>query len=480
MLVASNQHKFIGVFTLIGRILFFAIFLALIYGVQRFWFLRAWNWISGLAGAQWRTGLQIALIAAALAMFAALFDSLLGHVVSRAPFGKGLITVSRLWVVASLFALIAVKSVGGIEWATNAVANLRHGVAINARGGSDFDASRRTLFRYAAYLAGSLPFLAATYGFAAGRLRYTVERVDVPIANLPPELDGLRIAQLSDIHIGDYMPPREIARAVEMANELSPDISFVTGDFVSSEGDPLDACINELAKLRAPLGVWGCNGNHEIYAGVEDEAERLFQQHGMRLLRARSEVIEYKGARFNLLGVDYQRDHMVSGERTTPMLTEIEHLVRSDMPNVLLSHNPNSFPRAAALGIELSLAGHTHGGQIKVEIVDHDITPARLISPFVAGLYRLPMGQLSAVSSQVPVKSHGADNLVAHPNVALNATLGWGTLGSGGAHGNSNASGCANGTSKAALYVNRGLGTFGFPVRIGVPPEITLLTLRRG
>ena len=146
MLVASNQHKFIGVFTLIGRILFFAIFLALIYGVQRFWFLRAWNWISGLAGAQWRTGLQIALIAAALAMFAALFDSLLGHVVSRAPFGKGLITVSRLWVVASLFALIAVKSVGGIEWATNAVANLRHGVAINARGGSDFDVLRAERF----------------------------------------------------------------------------------------------------------------------------------------------------------------------------------------------------------------------------------------------------------------------------------------------------------------------------------------------
>ena len=111
----------------------------------------------------------------------------------------------------------------------------------------------------------------------------------MPIANLPPELDGLRIAQLSDIHIGDYMPPREIARAVEMANELSPDISFVTGDFVSSEGDPLDACITELAKLRAPLGVWGCNGNHEIYAGVEDEAERLFLQQGMRLAAGASE-----------------------------------------------------------------------------------------------------------------------------------------------------------------------------------------------
>ena len=441
--------------TLIGRILFLAIFLALIYGVQRFWFLRAWNWISALTNGQWRAGLEIALIAAAVALFAALFDSLLGHMVSRAPFGKGLIAVSRIWIVASLFALIAVKSVGGIEWVTNAVANLRRGPAISggreSGGESGFDASRRTLFRYAAFLAGSVPFIAATYGFAAGRLRYTVERVDVPVANLPPELDGLRIAQLSDIHIGDYMPPREIARAVAMANELSPDISFVTGDFVSSEGDPLDVCIGELAKLRAPLGVWGCNGNHEIYAGVEDDAEQLFQQHGMRLLRAHNQVIEHNGGRFNLIGVDYQRDHMVSGERTGPMLGEIEHLVRRDMPNVLLSHNPNSFPRAAELGIELSLAGHTHGGQVKVEIVDHSLTPARLISPFVAGLFLLPMNGSSSVvgrqSSGNPSSSGGLST--------------------------------PSGTSKAALYVNRGLGTFGFPVRIGVPPEITLLTLRR-
>lgn len=387
--------------------------------------------------------MQVGLIAVALALLAALLDPLFGHVISRFGLGKDLITFSRLWLFASFFAFLAVESVGAVEWITNLLVHARHGPVA-----SGFDPSRRTLFRYAAALAGGLPFLAATYGFAAGRLRYTVERVDVPISNLPPELDGFRIAQLSDIHIGDYMPPREIARAVAMANELRPDLSVVTGDFVSSEGDPLETCITELGKLRAPLGVWGCNGNHEIYAGVEDEAERLFQKHGMRLLRARGEVIESKNGRFNLIGVDYQRDHMVSGERTAPMLSEIEHLIRRDMPNVLLSHNPNSFPRAAELRIELSLAGHTHGGQVKVEIVDHNITPARLISPFVAGLYRLPM-QASALSHQQSGNAH-------QPQVVA-----------------------VNGHAKAALYVNRGLGTFGFPVRIGVPPEITLLTLRR-
>ena len=398
--------------------------------------MRAWTWIGSFSNANWRFGLHAGLIVLAAALLATLLDPLLGHGVSRLSLGsfnlgKSFTTFSRLWLVASFFGFLAVESVGAIEWVTNVAARLLpHSGAV--AGG--FSPSRRTFFQYAAAFAGGFPFLAATYGFAAGRLRYTIERVNVPVANLPPELDGLRIAQLSDIHIGDYMPPLEIARAVDMANDLHPDISFVTGDFVSGEGDPLDVCITELSRLRAPLGVWGCNGNHEIYAGMEDDAERLFREKGMRLLRASSAVIEHNGARFNLLAVDYQRDHMVSGDRTGPMLREIESLVRRDMPNVLLSHNPNSFQRAADLGIELSLAGHTHGGQVKVEIVDHSVTPARLITPFVAGLYHLPMnGQ---------------------------ATSG-------------------NGFHKAALYVNRGLGTFGFPVRLGVPPEITLLTLRR-
>jgi predicted MPP superfamily phosphohydrolase len=412
--------------------------------VQRFWFLRAWYWINTLASSHGRLALHLALIASALALLAAFLDPLFGHAFSRFSLGKDVVTFSRIWLIASFFAFLALQSVGALEWITNIVATARQGGAA-----SGVDPSRRMFFRYAAALAGGLPFVAATYGFAAGRLRYTVERIDVSVANLPPGLDGLRIAQLSDIHIGDYMPPSEIARAVAMANELRPDLSVVTGDFVSGEGDPLETCIMELSKLRAPLGVWGCNGNHEIYAGVEDEAERLFQKHGMKLLRGRNEVIGSNGARFNLIGVDYQRDHMVSGGRTEPMLSEIEHIIRRDMPNILLSHNPNSFPRAAQLGIELSLAGHTHGGQVKLEIVDHNITPARLISPFVAGLYRLPM-QPAGVSHQASGKTHG-------PEPTLRT----------------------NGDSKAALYVNRGLGTFGFPVRLGVPPEITLLTLRR-
>jgi predicted MPP superfamily phosphohydrolase len=295
----------------------------------------------------------------------------------------------------------------------------------------NMDHSRRRFFSYAALALGSVPFFAATYGFGAGRLRYRIEKVEVPVTDLPKDLDGLRILQLSDIHTGDFMPITDIRRAVEMANELKPDLAVLTGDLINDENDPLEDCIRELSRLRAPLGTWGCNGNHEIYADAEDAAQELFRRYGMRMLRQQNSELEFRGARFNLIGVDYQRQRTVTGGQPQ-MLRAVEPLVRRDIPNILLSHNPNSFYRAAALGIQLSLAGHTHGGQIRVEILDRRWSPARFISNFVAGLYELPMGNGNGRASSAP----------------------------------------------ARLYVNRGLGTFGVPVRLGVPPEITLLTLR--
>jgi predicted MPP superfamily phosphohydrolase len=264
-----------------------------------------------------------------------------------------------------------------------------------------------------------------------------VRRAEVPIAGLPAGLDGLQIVQLSDIHIGDFMPREEVRRAVNIANSLGAHLAVVTGDLITGESDPLEACVEELQRLRAPLGVFGCNGNHEIYAEAEDVVERLFLQHGMRLLRQERAELEWQGGRLNLIGVDYQRDRMVRGPKR-PMLEDVDSLVRRDMPNVLLSHNPNSFYQAAKLGIELTLAGHTHGGQVQVEIVDKRWNPARFITPFIAGLYHLPLGSGGASSSTA-----------------------------------------ATASGQASLYVNAGLGTIGVPARLAVDPEITLLTLRR-
>jgi len=400
-------------------LLVFLTFAVLLIFVQRFWFLSAWHWIATVPRPAVRILLQAAWFAALLLLVATFFDSALGRILSRHEAGKWIIASARIWLFASLVAFLLVKFVGAVGWGF---------ARFSASASAGVDPARRNFFRYAAYLAGGLPFVAAAYGFAAGRLNFRVERVEVPISDLPKGLDGLKIVQLSDIHIGEFMPRDQVQRAVEIANTLGADLAVITGDFISGRYDPLEDCIAELSQLRAPLGRWGCNGNHEIYAQAEDAAQELFRRHGMKLLRQENIELQWKGEAFNLIGVDYQRDSMTRGPHGV-MLNGVENLMRRDMPNILLSHNPNSFHRAAELGIELSLAGHTHGGQVKVEIVDHSITPARLITDFVAGLYHLPMN------------------------------------------------GSANG-KKAALYVNRGLGTFGMPVRLGVPPEITLLTLR--
>jgi len=219
----------------------------------------------------------------------------------------------------------------------------------------------------------------------------------------------------------------------------------VTGDFITGRYDPLEDCITEVARLRAPLGVWGCNGNHEIYARAEQKSAELFQRFGMKLLRMENAELHWNGSSFNLIGVDYQRQRDAEGGHP-PMLVGVQPLVRRDIPNILLSHNPNSFPKAAELGIELSLAGHTHGGQVRVEILDYRWSPAEFLTPYVAGMYQRPLFASSALGDRELSVSHPTSN--AQPPIS-------------------------------SIYVNRGLGTIGAPVRLGVPPEITLITLRR-
>ena len=144
------------------------------------------------------------------------------------------------------------------------------------------DLGRRGFLQTATIGAGALPFALGGYGFLVGRRQYQVREVTLPVSRWPSELEGLRIVQLSDIHIGSYMSAADVARVVGMANELSADLAVVTGDFVTGAGDPLEDCVRELSRLRAPLGVWGCNGNHEIYAGAESVAASLFARHGMQ------------------------------------------------------------------------------------------------------------------------------------------------------------------------------------------------------
>ncbi len=327
-----------------------------------------------------------------------------------------------LWVTSSMLSFLLIAFVQGSGWLFRRV--WRRTQTPACPGGEPVAVERRHFLQTATYAAGALPFVMVGYGFLVGRQRYTVEEVTVPIANLPPVLDGLRLLQLSDVHASAYMPVRKIRRIVGLARELEADLVIHTGDFVTSVGDPLEEAIAELAQVEGGYGRFGCLGNHEIYAVATEAATELCAQRDIRILRGENAVLEIEGARLNLIGVDYQwqQGPQPSGTGKPHFLQGVESLVRRDGVNILLSHNPNAFPRAAELGIELTLAGHTHGGQVQVEILDSRWNPARFFTPFVSGLYQ-------------------------------------------------------QGASR--LYVSRGLGTVGAPIRLNSPPEITLLTLRR-
>jgi uncharacterized protein len=423
--------------------------LAVLFLSQRFWYRGLWRVTSNWGRVWLRVGARVLYLAGLIAIILNVADNLRqdnGRILPR----SGFTAFAGLWFASALAAYLCVKLVHAIEWAWHrmhkAVPVHLPKLAAHTSALQDFvpDPSRRTFFRTASVVAGAAPFLGVMYGYAAERLRYEVRRIEIPLPNLPSELDGMSIVQISDIHLSSYMSLESVRRAVDMANDVGADLAVVTGDLITGVHDSVYDCVQEVRRLYAPLGVYGCNGNHEIYARAEDLAERYYAQAGMKMLRGQNDLISYKGAQLNLLGVDYQRERMPSG-RKVQMLSNIEPLIRRDLPNILLSHNPNSFNRAAELGVELSLAGHTHGGQVQVEILDVSLSPARFITDYIAGLYHRPL-----LMPDQPKRMGETIKLMPNAPKGL-----------------------------AALYVNRGLGTVGAPVRLGAPPEISHIVLRR-
>ena len=435
--------------------------LTLLYLSQRFWYRALWRVTSHWGRVSLRVGARLVYVVLLLWV---IVTTAMGLSLGHGGFARQNSLVSSLtglWFFSALFAYFAVRTVHGVErvWRWLHTATMKKAVAHQSAAQSTpasaetvADPGRRYFFRAATAAAGAAPFLGAMYGFAAERLNYQVRRVEIPLPNLPSALDGMRIVQISDIHLSSYMSRAQVRRAVDMANELGADLAVVTGDLITGSGDSIADCVDEIRHLHTPLGIWGCNGNHEIYARAEDEAAYLYAQAGMKLLRQENAQLTFKGASFNLLGVDYQRERMRNGQRQQT-LANVEPLIRRNIPNILLSHNPNSFNRAAELGIELSLAGHTHGGQIQVEILDHRLSPARFITDYIAGLYQRP---LFASASNERAASNASVTRAFSPSLFASP---WSPM--------------------AHIYVNRGLGTVGAPIRLGVPPEISLIVLRR-
>ena len=283
---------------------------------------------------------------------------------------------------------------------------------VRSRVTTPFSSGRRRFLNTAATAVCTVPAVALATGIII-RKDFQVKELDLKIPGLPRDLNGLRILQLSDIHMGAYFSASDLRRVVDASNNLRADLGFVTGDLITTISDPLDDCLLELKRLKTASGLWGCMGNHEKYAKISDYATAQGRKQNLFFLRHQAETLKFGNSRINLVGVDHQF-------KREGYLIGVEQFVKPEEFNLLLSHNPDVFPVAAKQGFQLTLSGHTHGGQINFEVANTNLNIVDLVTPYTKGLYQKP---------------------------------------------------------GSSLYVTSGLGTIGVPVRLGAPPEITLLRL---
>ncbi len=241
----------------------------------------------------------------------------------------------------------------------------------------------------------------------------TVERHTIRIPRLPLALDHFRIVHLSDIHHSPLTGRKQIERAVEVANSLQPDIIALTGDYISHEREYAAPCAGMLGRLKARCGVYAVLGNHDHWTDAALVTD-LFASEGIRMLTNEGMRFEDNGASFWLAGVD---DTMVGLEDLDLALAGSQ----ADEMKLLLAHNPLVLRRAARTGVDLVLAGHTHGGQVNL-------------------------------FGWAPVLPRGSGRYV----------RGWYRDRQPG------------GPVRPDLYVSRGIGTVTLPVRFGSAPEIAV------
>jgi uncharacterized protein len=258
------------------------------------------------------------------------------------------------------------------------------------------------------------------HGYTSGRRALAVTRLPIPVAGLPPALHGFRIVQLSDLHIGAYLDLAELAAHVARVNALEPDLICLTGDLVD-RAETCAAAFPVLAGLRARHGVVATLGNHDFYAGADAVTAALERATDFTVLRDACATVRVGDTRLVLIGLDDLGLDWARGVPAHPALPGLVVGLPDGAPLVVLSHRPDCFPQAAQLGASLVLSGHTHGGQLGVPGLGRVRNLAEFITRFDRGLYR---------------------------------------------------------RGRATLYVNRGLGFTGQPVRLFTPREIAVLELR--
>ncbi len=269
-------------------------------------------------------------------------------------------------------------------------------------------------------VALGLGFGSILWGYVVGQRRVRVDRVDLPMHRLPEALSGLRVAHITDLHIGQQLRAAQLAGFVERVNALDADLVAITGDLFDFDPAFIDEGCAELARLRARYGVFAILGNHDVYTGADAVAAGLARHGGVRLLRDTYERLEIRGETLYVLGIDDPGRGWHGRRLESPALERLAGELPKDAARLLLMHRPGYFEQVARLGLPAALAGHTHGGQVSLPRPAHQHNISRLMTRWTRGRFVL---------------------------------------------------------DDSVLYVSRGLGMAGPPIRLNCPREIALLRL---
>jgi predicted MPP superfamily phosphohydrolase len=292
--------------------------------------------------------------------------------------------------------------------------------------------TRSDFLTKAAMVATAVPLGAMTYGIISGAHDYRVRKVTVSLPNLPRSFDGIRIGQVSDIHSGSFWNKTAVKGGVEMMMKEKPDLIFFTGDLVNDHAEEVKDYLPIFEKLKAPLGVFSTTGNHDYgdYAGLrgkawEDNLKNLQIAHremGYDILMNENRFIEQGGEKIAILGIENWGAGRFS---KYGKIDKAYHGTEEAAVKLLLSHDPSHWDaqvRPLYPDIDMMFSGHTHGFQFGVEIGNFKWSPSQYVYKQWAGLYN---------------------------------------------------------EGKQYLYVNRGFGYLGYPGRIGMPPELTIIELKK-
>ena len=268
-------------------------------------------------------------------------------------------------------------------------------------------------------------------GIVFGKYRYTVRKLKIKIKNLPQSFKSYKIIQISDVHSGSFFHPEKLQHAIDLINEQKPDLVLFTGDMINNYADEFEPFIPLFSTIKATDGKLSVLGNHDygFYGSWNSDAEReqnvprlieLQKRAGFRMLRNEHTVVEKNGEQLYIIGVENW------GEKPFPQFGDLDKAtagIPQNAAKILMSHDPTHFDRVVKhhpSDIPLTLSGHTHGMQFGIDLKNFKWSPVKYKYPKWADIYE-----------------------------------------SRGKH----------------LYVNRGFGVIGYPGRVGINPEITVIEL---